>query len=115
MTAQSGRSPINRFDLGPSTRSAKLDRLPACVGRLGAEQLLQPFAAAGGDPGLVVLAPGEMPGPAHGRGEPDLAVGAMLVEQELAARLDLDGQDAAYKFGIEITAPRRLAPRSAPD
>jgi len=37
-----------------------------------------------------------------------------LLRQELAAGLDLDGQDAAYKFGIEIAARRRLDRRLEP-
>ena len=55
-----------------------------------------------------------MPSPAHGRGEPDLAIGPVLVEQKLAARLEFDGQDAGDQLGIEIAGRRRLDCRLKP-
>src|SRR5258706_11659170 len=102
MTAQRGFRPTSRADLGRSSLG-KIDRLAGGLAQLAAKQGLEALLAASGYPVLVVLAPGEMPGPADRRGKPDLVVWAVLVQQELGPRLGFDGQDPAHDFGIQAS------------
>src|SRR5438874_9093431 len=105
MTVHSGRNPISRFAFGRSSL-IKPDGLPGGLGQLAAEQIFQSLAAASGNPAMVRLAPGEVPGTAHRRGKPDLAIRSVFVNKKFATGFGLDSQNALHQFNIEIATGR---------
>src|SRR6185437_4143946 len=95
-----GRSPVSRL-CSPPEVSAKRDHLAQGLRQLPAQEVFQPFRAPGRAPDPLGLVPGEMPGPAHRRGEPDLTVGRMLVDLVGAPILELQRQYAADELDIQ--------------
>src|SRR5579885_1261447 len=80
--------------------STKRERLAQTLGQLEGDEVLQPLSTPGREPGAAGVAPGEMPSPADGRSEPDLAIRQMLVDLVDAAGIGFDGEDAARELRV---------------
>src|ERR1041385_5984491 len=100
--AERGLSPVSPLGFGRSILRAKVDRLSCRLAQLPGQQFFQALAAARGKPGLAFIAPGEMPGAADRRGQPELAVRSMPVQQVFGAGFGLDRQDAGHQLDIQI-------------
>ena len=85
----------------------KRDRPPGRDGEIGGQGAFEDGVGAGRAPNARIGVPCVMRGTADGRGGPNLSRGRMLVDHELAAVLEYDGQNPAAQFDVGIGAVQR--------